>query len=531
MFGFGSSFLSSASNLITSAEPKTTPPSPRKMSTTAPTSPKPTPPASPKTVPPKDTKPPIVQKEPSPTTRPEVKEGLGKQEAAKTPPQQRPKSPTPQAKAPAQPAKQESGGFFGFGGPKTPPTAPKSAESVTGKMFGFGSSFLSSASTLITSAVQDESKTTPPVSPKMSPAREAKSPVAQKSEPPKQTKPPPSVQPKVEKGPSEPPKATPVIKDTTKESLSTCPLCKVELNMGSKDPPNYNTCTECKNAVCNLCGFNPMPHTGAKEWLCLNCQTQRALLGQLGDSGKMSQPSPVSAKPETQSTPAIKKSDPKTMATKPMPAPTKSQPAPVLSVVAESQPLPSAKEEPIMPPPPVQETVVTKKVEPPNKSVPKTVTVENKEHVVKTELLKDEVSKVDPAKVKDGAGVAVISSVPSTKATVAPVSTVSADVSVAQVVPVSETKPELSPAERMIKEVKPGDHTKVKEPTKPLEQVGVEPQSQKPQPEKEIKPVTTTDSKKVADKLAEKVAEVPSSLEPEVSTLDNIIKVRMYHFM
>ena len=55
----------------------------------------------------------------------------------------------------------------------------------------------------------------------------------------------PSVQPKTEPAP---------------KAVQSCPLCKEDLNMGSKDPPNYNTCTECKNTVCNLCGFNPMPH-------------------------------------------------------------------------------------------------------------------------------------------------------------------------------------------------------------------------------------------------------------------------------
>ncbi|KAI4823511.1 hypothetical protein KUCAC02_012094, partial [Chaenocephalus aceratus] len=39
-----------------------------------------------------------------------------------------------------------------------------------------------------------------------------------------------------------------------------CPLCKTELNIGSSDPPNYNSCTVCHSQVCNLCGFNPTPH-------------------------------------------------------------------------------------------------------------------------------------------------------------------------------------------------------------------------------------------------------------------------------
>lgn len=218
--------------------------------------------------------------------KPKVTASVPKQGEAEKPPQQPPKSPTPAAKsapAPGQPSKQESGGFFGFGAPKLQPA--KSAESVTGKMFGFGSSIFSSASTLITTAVQDEPKTTPPTPRKMSaPAQDpekAKSPVSPKMSPAKTTKP-------AEQAPEAPQqaKADALIKAKEdqpsklppKEEVSTCPLCKIELNVGSKDPANYNTCTECKNMVCNLCGFNPMPHTGAvsstaRLFLCLAMKT------------------------------------------------------------------------------------------------------------------------------------------------------------------------------------------------------------------------------------------------------------------
>lgn len=164
--------------------------------------------------------------------------------------------------------------------PKTRPDASKTTESMTGKMFGFGSSIFSSASTLISSAVQEESRTTPPgsrkmsapaqvspkmsavpkvspkttpsVSPKMSPAREPKT-LTQK---PEQKKPEESPQNKEDKAPAQPTKAATV---SHKASEATCPLCKVELNIGTKDPPNYSTCTECKTTVCTQCGFNPMP--------------------------------------------------------------------------------------------------------------------------------------------------------------------------------------------------------------------------------------------------------------------------------
>nr|XP_046249965.1 protein piccolo-like [Scatophagus argus] len=201
---------------------------------------------------------------------------------------------------------QESLGFFGFGGPKSQPTKP--AESVTGKMFGLSSSIFSSASTLITSAVQDQPKTTPPVSPKMSPAKEIKSPGAEKLdlqkkiEPSQMTKTTASGQAKLDKAQSEPPKTTAPSQVDVNLGQSTCPLCKVELNMGSKDPPNYNTCTECKNTVCNQCGFNPMPNeTVLMEWLCLTCQMQRAL-GVSEPSGVTSVHSQLPAKPQKKDT-------------------------------------------------------------------------------------------------------------------------------------------------------------------------------------------------------------------------------------
>ncbi|XP_035520781.1 protein piccolo-like [Morone saxatilis] len=193
-------------------------------------------------------------------------------------------------------------GLFGFGGPKSQPDTAKPA--VTEKMFGFGSSIFSSASTLITSAVQDQPKTTPPVSPKMSPAKEIKSPVAQKleqqkkTETSKQIKTAPSAQVKLDKAPPEPPKAEAASQVAVKPGQSTCPLCKVELNMGSKNLPNYNTCTECKNTVCIQCGFNPLPNeTAVKEWLCLTCQMQRAL-GVTKPSEVTSVNSQILAKPQ-----------------------------------------------------------------------------------------------------------------------------------------------------------------------------------------------------------------------------------------
>uniref|UniRef100_A0A665VR25 Zinc finger piccolo-type domain-containing protein n=1 Tax=Echeneis naucrates TaxID=173247 RepID=A0A665VR25_ECHNA len=49
-----------------------------------------------------------------------------------------------------------------------------------------------------------------------------------------------------------------------------CPLCKTtQMNTGSKEPPNYNNCTECKNQVCSLCGFSP-PDSAVRHSLLLS---------------------------------------------------------------------------------------------------------------------------------------------------------------------------------------------------------------------------------------------------------------------
>lgn len=161
---------------------------------------------------------------------------------------------------------------LGFGGARSRSPSPQTA--VSDKVFGFGSSILSSASNLISSAVQDESSTktpptsrkgstvsqtinkttpTPPTSRKGSvapqdakqkpPEGESKSVVTTMREPkPVQKTPDPNL--------AKPPHAP-------EELTKTCPLCKETLK---KDPQNYSSCSSCQKMVCNLCGFNPNPH-------------------------------------------------------------------------------------------------------------------------------------------------------------------------------------------------------------------------------------------------------------------------------
>lgn len=184
-------------------------------------------------------------------------------EGHKTGPQNQPNQANQaQAKQTHTPAatQPESAGLFGFGSPKTQSSPAKTAETVTGKVFGFGSSIFSSASNFMSAPVQDDSKLTPPVSPKISATKDH--PTAKKSEQEKKTEQTQQVnrslpaQDKGSKTTPEPPRKA----SGQAKTVSACPLCKVALNMGSIDPPNYSSCTMCKNTVCNQCGFNPSPN-------------------------------------------------------------------------------------------------------------------------------------------------------------------------------------------------------------------------------------------------------------------------------
>lgn len=216
--------------------------------------------------------------------------------------------------------KSSTGKLFGFGGlAEAPPT--QSASSVSGKVLGFGSSIFSSASNLISSAVHDEHSKTPPSSRKGStvsqtsiktvtpPSSRKGSTVSQASlkTPPTSRKGSAASQHcfknspivdmkssdsekqdeqaaekksklKVDAASSEPVeqpdsqhiektadkkldiKASGNLQSDSKQEPASCPICKVKLNMASEDPPNFKTCTECYNNVCNQCGFDPMPN-------------------------------------------------------------------------------------------------------------------------------------------------------------------------------------------------------------------------------------------------------------------------------
>lgn len=213
----------------------------------------PPPPAADKSPPAARTLPPEPSK-PHPTTPQREPQGKGQpkpQEAARSSPQHQQ----------AKPSSSEQRKTVGDAGAKPAAPAPgagaqeQAQEGLTGKLFGFGASLLTQASTLMN--VQPEAPPPSQPSPGKVPPKIVFSDASKEAGP----KAPgaqgragatPAAKPgKPEQGvkPKEVPKARVL-----------CPLCKAEINVGSSEPPNYNTCTTCRQQVCNMCGFNPTPH-------------------------------------------------------------------------------------------------------------------------------------------------------------------------------------------------------------------------------------------------------------------------------
>lgn len=214
-----------------------------------------------------------------------------------SPTKQQSTAPTPKG----DPSKKESG-FFGFGGARSRSPSPQPAVSaVSGKVLGFGSSLFSTASNIISSAVHDE-PTTPPTPRKgsatsqtsvksipVTPTSSQKEPVeTEKHHTKKNTKEELPVAEKHESNLNEKQLKTtkvtgesPKVEEASKHQNVACPLCKIALNAGSTESPNYNTCTECKDTVCNLCGFNPNPHQTEVRYLSIFPQSLHILIHSL----------------------------------------------------------------------------------------------------------------------------------------------------------------------------------------------------------------------------------------------------------
>uniref|UniRef100_A0A8C2CXM9 Bassoon presynaptic cytomatrix protein n=1 Tax=Cyprinus carpio TaxID=7962 RepID=A0A8C2CXM9_CYPCA len=190
-----------------------------------------------------------------------------------------------------QPDKTRSAGSS----PAHHPTSHEAPQDGLTKLFGFGASLLNQASTLI--SVDPLPGSSPHPSPARNQSAQGTKVIfsdANAGASAKTTAGPPSTAKTgpggvtFPKGPGAPlqkqplQQQLPVHHQKGQKPEVTCPLCKTAFNVGTTEPPNYRSCTQCHTEVCNLCGFNPTPHlVEKKEWLCLNCQTQRLMSGGL----------------------------------------------------------------------------------------------------------------------------------------------------------------------------------------------------------------------------------------------------------
>lgn len=246
----------------------------------------------------------------------------------------------------------------------------------------------------------------------------------------------------------------------------------------------------------------------------------------LGGSGKTPQHLPISAKPETQATPATTKAEPK-------PAPTKNEPTPTATKL---QAVPGPVKVETVPTPKMEPTSVKMETMPTgdfNQIQHGTTIIHTTEKISPATKVpvsthqKIKESETDLPKIKIEAGIAAASSPPVAEATVESTSPIAAEDNLAVVVPGTETKPTATSApERVIREEQSHENIKLIEPTKSLYQIEVEPKTQETQLVLEAEPVIEAYSKKVDNKLVEIIIDDTPETQP-VSTKSIIIKVRI----
>lgn len=219
------------------------------------------------------------------TTVPGPAQAAAPPDGGKVSPQ--PPHPVKPSTAEPRPPAGEAPGRSATAVPAGPGAAEQAQEGLTGKLFGLGASLLTQASTLM--SVQPEADAQGQPAPSKGPPKIVFSDASKEAGP----RPPgsgpgpgpaagakaePAARAGAASGPGAPartggtpspkhgraeqqavPKAAAKPKTMPKDRPA-CPLCQAELNVGSKGPANYNTCTACKLQVCNLCGFNPTPH-------------------------------------------------------------------------------------------------------------------------------------------------------------------------------------------------------------------------------------------------------------------------------
>ncbi|KAI3369416.1 hypothetical protein L3Q82_007640 [Scortum barcoo] len=152
----------------------------------------------------------------------------------------------------------------------SPSRQPPPPEQTFGKLFGFGASLLNQASTLISETTQPQQQPPKPAPKPGGPPGPGPGAGKPSGPQPAQQGPRAPAQQQQQQAPPE-----------SSKPKACCPLCKTNLNIGNTaEQPNYNTCTQCHQQVCNMCGFNPTPHLVE----CCSCRAAEEMIRSVSES-------------------------------------------------------------------------------------------------------------------------------------------------------------------------------------------------------------------------------------------------------
>lgn len=249
----------------------------------------------------------------------------------------------------------------------------------------------------------------------------------------------------------------------------------------------------------------------------------------------MSQPSPTSAKKETNAVVSIKKEEPIHVATKSqaISATIQAQPAPptlkaqieldttVLSTKAKDSPVTAEHQLSVQSTVEISATCAA--------PLQETAAVKDKVTTMKVGLsriepLKTEDSVPNLSKVKAETHITSSSHPPVTDTTAVSTSPVAGDIATDGVGQSKEKRPEMSTDERGIQKPQPDDDLRLTEPTKSLQQCEMQPESQEPHLDADKAPV----SKDLPSNQVEEVTDITSSVETQLASTKNIINVRTF---
>lgn len=249
-----------------------------------------------------------------------------------------------------------------------------------------------------------------------------------------------------------------------------------------------------------------------KEWLCLSCQTQRALSGQLGESQKISQPTYVLSKPDVQALSASDMTESKNLPTKIEPATGTTTPRLVPGTTEALKIIPTTKlkEEPAK----IESTAAIPSIE--NELKKKTLDIVTDVSSVTSEKQSFVDSIKEPFETK--------LDVPNTKASnVDPVK----EVIIFEVIPEKKVKPELPVRGSIFTEIKTYDHIILTERTT----FSQEPYFQEQELAVESSRLIEAGTNELDHKMIEKITDISSTHVSQEASTKSKRKVRENIFL